>query len=128
MDPYRLTPDAVREPPSGVLGAVRSVGPGLILAGAIVGSGELIATTVLGAESGYSLLWLILLSCLVKVVVQYEIGRYAVVTGETGLEALNRIPGPRLGASWPVWFWLLMVSAVMFPVGGWSQGVDATLH
>lgn len=128
MDPYRLTPEAVREPPTGVLGALKSVGPGLILAGAIVGSGELIATTVLGAESGYSLLWLILLSCAVKVVVQYEIGRYTIVTGETGLEALNRVPGPRLGASWPVWFWLLMVSAVMFPVGGMLGAVGEVLN
>ena len=128
MDPYLLTPDAVREPPTGFLGALRSVGPGLILAGAIVGSGELIATTVLGAENGYSLLWLILLSCVVKVVVQNQIGRYAIATGETGLEGLNRVPGPRLGASWPVWFWLLMVSAVMFPVGGMLGAVGEVLN
>jgi len=128
VDPYRLTPDAVREPPTGFLGALRSIGPGLILAGAIVGSGELIATTVLGAENGYSLLWLILLSCVVKVVVQDAIGRYAIATGETGLEGLNRVPGPRLGASWPVWFWLLMVSAVMFPVGGMLGAVGEVLN
>ena len=74
----------------------RRIGPGLILASGIVGSGELIATTVLGAEVGYTLLWLIILSCFIKVVVQNELGRHAIGTGETTLEAFDRAPGPRL--------------------------------
>ena len=63
---------------------LRQVGSGLLLAAAVVGSGELVLTTVLGAEVGFILLWLILLSCAVKVVVQHEIGRYTIGTGETG--------------------------------------------
>ena len=55
----------------------------MILAASIVGSGELIATTTLGAEVGYALLWLIILSCVVKPAVQSEIGRYVIATGET---------------------------------------------
>jgi hypothetical protein len=30
----------------------------------------------------------------VKPVVQAELGRYTVASGETGLEGLNRVPGP----------------------------------
>ncbi len=127
-DPYSLGPLAVREPPAEMLGALRFIGPGMILAGAIVGSGELIATTVLGSENGYTLLWLIVLSCLVKIVVQNELGRYTIATGETTLEALNRIPGPRLGVAWPVWLWLLMVTAIMFPVGGMLGAMGEILH
>jgi len=127
-DPYRLSSAAVQQPPTHWRGVLGRVGPGLILAGAIVGSGELIATTVLGAEVGFVLLWLILLSCLVKVVVQNELGRYAVATGETTLEALNRIPGPRFFVAWPAWLWLLMVAAVMFPVGGLLGAVGEVLN
>ena len=55
----------------------------MIVAGSIVGSGELIATTKTGAEAGFTLLWLILIGCVVKVFVQVELGRRAVITGET---------------------------------------------
>jgi len=67
-----------------------------------VDSGELVATTVLGAEHGFRLLWLILVSCTIKTVVQNELGRYAIGTGETTLEAFDRVPGPRWRVSWVV--------------------------
>ena len=68
----------------------------MVLAASIVGSGELIATTTLGAQTGFTLLWMILLSCAIKPVVQAELGRYTIVTGHTGLEGLDSVPGPRL--------------------------------
>ena len=117
-DPYELPPEAVEEPPRGFGAMFRRIGPGLILAATVVGSGELVATTVLGAESGYTLLWLILLSCAVKVVVQHEIGRYAIGTGETTLEAFDKVPGPRLRVNWLIWMWLVMVSSLFFSIGG----------
>ena len=118
VNPYELPPDAILEPPAGFGAMFRHIGPGLILAATVVGSGELVATTVLGAESGYTLLWLILLSCAVKVVVQHEIGRYAIATGETTLEALDKVPGPRFRLSWLIWMWLIMVFSLFFSIGG----------
>ncbi|MEZ5364829.1 MAG: Nramp family divalent metal transporter [Bryobacterales bacterium] len=117
-NPYELPPEAIEEPPRGWAAMLRRIGPGLILAATVVGSGELVATTVLGAESGYTLLWLILLSCAVKVVVQHEIGRYAIGTGETTLEAFDRVPGPRAKVSWLIWMWLAMVGSLFFSIGG----------
>ena len=76
------------------------------------------ATPVLGAEIGYTLLWLILLSCIVKVAVQNELGRYTIATGETALEAFDHIPGPRFLVSWIVWLWLLSIILTMFSMGG----------
>src|SRR5712691_6076960 len=95
-DPYALRPDDVAEPPVGLLPTLRRIGPGMVLAASIVGSGELIATTTLGAQAGYAALWVVFLSCLLKPVVQEELGRYTIASGETGLEGLNRVPGPRL--------------------------------
>ena len=104
------------------------IGPGLILASAVVGSGELIATTVLGAENGYRLLWLVLLSCVIKVVVQNELGRYAIGTGETALEAFDRVPGPRFRVSWVVWLWVLMNTTSLMTIGGMLAGISEILN
>ena len=108
-DAYRLDSSAIQEPPRTFWRALRQIGPGLILAGSIVGTGELIATTGLGAEQGYTLLWLILLSCVIKVFVQIELGRYAITHGKTTLAAFDTLPGPRLGTSWMGWLWLIMM-------------------
>ena len=117
-DPYSLHPESIEAPPETFGGIFRRVGPGLITAAAVVGSGELIATTVLGAENGYTLLWLVVLGCVIKAVLQNELGRYAIATGETGLEALNRVPGPRFRVGWVVWAWFLMTVAAMVAHGG----------
>ncbi len=123
QDPYALRAENIAEPPVALGRVLRLIGPGLILASSIVGSGELIATTVLGAENGYILLWLIILSCLVKTVVQNELGRYAVGTGSTTLDAFNSVPGPRVKVSWLVWMWCGMVTFTLFQVGAMLGGI-----
>ena len=60
-----------KEPPKGLFGSLRYLGPGLILSASIVGSGELIATTALGAKAGFAVLWVLILGCLIKVCLLY---------------------------------------------------------
>jgi Mn2+/Fe2+ NRAMP family transporter len=127
-DPYVLTPDAIETPPATMIAALRRIGPGMVLAASIVGSGELIATTTLGAQVGFAALWVILVSCAIKPVVQGELGRYTIATGHTGLEGFNRMPGPRLGVSWMVWAWAITVLLTMLQVGGMYGGVAQVLH
>lgn len=127
-DPYHLHPEHVEEPPKRFIDIVRKIGPGLIVASSVVGSGELVATTVLGAENGYTLLWLILVSCTIKVAVQNEIGRYTIGTGETSLEAFSRVPGPRWRVSWVVWIWFLGVAVSMFSSGGMLGALAEVLN
>lgn len=115
--------DETLTPPTGFLRTLRRLGPGLIVSGSIVGSGELIATTTLGARVGFAALWLILLSCLIKVIVQEELGRYCISSSETTFQALNRVPGPRLRVSWVVWCWVFMLVGVTFQQGGIIGGV-----
>jgi Mn2+/Fe2+ NRAMP family transporter len=100
----------------------------MILAASIVGSGELIATTTLGAEAGYAALWIVVFSCFIKPAMQAEIGRYSIVTGETGLAGFNRMPGPRWGVNWVVWAWVAMVLMSLFQVGAMYGGVAQVLH
>ena len=90
----------IEEPPKTVLGILSRLGPGLIIAGSIVGSGELIATTATGAAAGFTLLWLILLGCVIKVWVQVELGRYTMVSGNTTMQAINETPGPAMSLGW----------------------------
>lgn len=127
-DPYVLSPEAVEPPPVTFITAFRRIGPGMVLAASIVGSGELIATTTLGAQVGFAALWIILVSCAIKPVVQGELGRYTIATGETALEAFNRVPGPRLGVSWLVWAWALTIALTLLQIGGMYGGVSQVLH
>ena len=98
-DAYVLAPEAIEPPPASFLPALRRVGPGMGLAAAIVGSGELIATTTLGAQVGFAALWIILVSCAIKPVVQGELGRYTIATGHTGLEGFNRLRARAQGST-----------------------------
>jgi len=128
VNPYELRAESVEDPPQKLSAIALRVGPGIILASTIVGSGELVATTVLGAEHGYNLLWLIIVSCVIKIVVQNELGRYTIGTGETSLEAFDRIPGPRLGASWVVWAWFFSTATSLIAVGGMLGGISQVVH
>jgi manganese transport protein len=127
-DPYVLTPEAIEPAPAALSGALRRIGPGMVLAASIVGSGELIATTTLGAQVGFSALWIILASCAIKPVVQGALGRYTIATGETGLDAFNRVRGPRVGVNWLVWAWMVMVALTLLQVGGMYGGVAQVLN
>lgn len=128
-NPYQFQPDEVAEPPVGIGGALKKIGPGLILSASIVGSGELIATTTLGAEVGYAALWIITLSCLIKPAVQSEFGRYVIATGETGAEGLNKVPGFRIGGlNWVIWAWVIMTFLSLFQIGAMFGGVASVLN
>ena len=127
-DPYILSSTGIEPPPLTLGRAVRRIGPGMVLAASIVGSGELIATTTLGAQVGFAALWIILVSCAIKPVVQGELGRYTIATGHTGLEGFNRVPGPRLGVNWLVWAWGATVTLTLLQVGGMYGGVAQVLH
>ncbi|HZS07064.1 MAG TPA: Nramp family divalent metal transporter [Blastocatellia bacterium] len=127
-DPYQLRPEDVSEPPWTLASALGRIGPGMILAASIVGSGELIATTTLGAQTGYVALWIIILSCAIKPVIQAELGRYTIASGETGLEGLNRLPGPRARVNWVVWAWALMTLMTLLQVGAMFGGVAQVMN
>lgn len=118
----------VTNPPTKFFGIMRRLGPGLIIAASIVGSGELIGTTKTGADAGYSLLWLILIGCVIKVFVQIEFGRFAVAEGVPTIEALDRVPGPRLRVNWLVWAWFAMfLTSAVGQLGGILGGVGQLL-
>ena len=130
-DPYTRKQGAVKEPPSTVLGRVRYLGPGIIVSGSIVGSGEIILTSSLGAAAGFVMLWWVLMSCWIKSLIQAELARYTIVTGDTYLRALNRLPGKIWGpirkVSWPIWLSLIAIVPGTMALGGIIGGASQAL-
>jgi Mn2+/Fe2+ NRAMP family transporter len=124
-DPYALHIEDVREAPTTLRGRLRYLGPGFILSAAVVGSGELIVTTSMGAQAGFALLWLVIISTGVKVWVQMELARWTILNGRPALEGYREV-GPRIGrVSWINWLWIGMDFAKMFQRGGIIGGTAA---
>jgi len=132
-DPYALTTEAIQEPPADFKGRFRFLGPGLILVGGVVGSGEIILTTTLGSIVGFSMLWFVLVSCWSKNIVQAELGRFTVASGEPFLHAFNRLPGkfPAFRGkrvSWYIYFWLIWIIPDLLVGGGVYGGAGQAIH
>lgn len=119
QDPYQITTGAIKEPPASWWGKLKFLGPSFILSASIVGSGELIATTVLGAKAGFTALWVIVLSCLLKVTVQLEFGKHTILTGESAMSAFNKLSGFSIGkAKWSLWVVFLILLPKIAQIGG----------
>lgn len=70
---------------------LRSLGPGLLFAGAAIGVSHLVQSTRAGADFGFGLLWALLLVHICKYPF-FEYGpRYAAATGETLLEGYRKL-------------------------------------
>ncbi len=116
---YLLTREKIKEPPTTLGQKLKFLGPGFILSASIVGSGELIATTTLGAKAGFIAFWVIIVSCLVKVTVQLEFGKHTILSGESAMQAFNKLPGPRMGkANWSIWLIFLLIVLKVVQLGG----------
>ena len=128
-DPYIITERTIKEPPTSLGQKLKFLGPGFILSASIVGSGELIATTILGAKAGFAALWIIIISCLAKVAVQLEFGKHAIITGETPMQAFNKLPGLKLGkGKWMVWMIFFFTTLKIVQVGGILGGTVIILN
>lgn len=131
-NPYALDPEGIQKPPVGIGNSLKFLGPGIILVGSVVGSGELILTTTLGAAVGFSMLWWVLLSCWGKNIIQAELGRYTVSSGEPFLHAFNRLPGklpgPRGKVSWFIYLWLFSIIPVHMSGGGIYGAAGQAVH
>lgn len=110
---------SIQNPPDSFFQKLRFLGPGFILSASIVGSGELIATTVLGAKAGFITFWVILASCLIKVAVQLEFGKNAILSGKPLMQEFNQLSGPVFGkVNWAVWSTFLLSLLKILQLGG----------
>jgi Mn2+/Fe2+ NRAMP family transporter len=130
-DPYTHGAAPVAEPPSSIAGRLAHLGPSLIVAGSVVGSGELLLTSGLGATAGFVLLWWVLVSCWSKSIVQAELARYVLCSGDTYLRALNRLPGrlrgPRGPIAWPLCLSMIAMVPGLMGLGGVLGGTGQSI-
>ena len=83
---------------------LKSIGPGLLFAGAAIGVSHLVQSTRAGADFGFGLLWAILIADLFKYPF-FQFGpRYAAATGETLLDGYRRLGKGVLAISYSISF------------------------
>jgi Mn2+/Fe2+ NRAMP family transporter len=76
----------------------RIIGPGLVVAATGVGAADLVATLIAGQKFGYTLLWCVVVGCIMKIVLVEGAGRYSLATGRTIFEGWRSL-GP-----WTTWY------------------------
>ena len=87
---------------------LRSIGPGLLLAGAAIGVSHLVQATRAGADYGFLLLWVLVLACATKYPFMEFGPRYAAATGE------HLISGYRKLGKWPYYIFIFITVGSMF--------------
>jgi manganese transport protein len=124
-DRYSLDPALIKDPPASFRSKLAFLGPGFILSASIVGSGELIATTILGAKAGFVAFWVIIVSCVIKVAIQLEFGRTAIINGESPMRLFSGFPGT---AKWAVWVVFMLTLLKVIQIGGMLGGSALVLY
>lgn len=101
-------------------GMLRALGPGIVWMALAQGSGELVWWPYIVAKYGLGFVFLLIPACLLQVPVNYEIGRYTLLTGESiwqGFIRLNR---------WlSLGMWVLMTISTAFLSDTWMTTIDA---
>ncbi|MCP5054485.1 MAG: divalent metal cation transporter [bacterium] len=100
---------------------LKTLGPGLLWAGAAIGVSHLVQSTRAGANYGFALVWAVLLANLFKYPF-FEYGpRYAAATGESLLEGYRRL------GKWALNLFLIITVGTMFTIQAAVTVVTAVL-
>lgn len=91
-------------------GLLKSLGPGLLWAGAAIGVSHLVQSTRAGARSGFALTWAILLANLFKYPFFEAAPRYTSTTKKSLIQGYHEI------GSWAFWIYIFFTLSTMFAV------------
>jgi hypothetical protein len=99
---------------------LKALGVGIVVMGLAIGTGELIMWPHLVTKHGLGILWGAFLGITIQFLINKEVGRLALATGESFFTAISRkIP-------FLVFFWL--ISAVLLYIWpGWATAIGTTL-
>jgi Mn2+ and Fe2+ transporters of the NRAMP family len=93
-----------------ISGYLKTLGPGLLYAGAAIGVSHLVQSTRAGAEYGFGLIAFVIIANILKFPF-FEYGpRYAVATNESLIEGYKRL------GNWAVFFFVLITVGTMFAI------------
>lgn len=115
--------DLPQPPPYTFSNVVRVIGPGAILLGLSLGSGDWILGPTATARWGPGILWICTVSVLLQALLNTEMARYTLATGESVFAGFMRVsPGPRF---WGPVYAFLHLAQVGWP--GWALAAASAL-
>jgi Mn2+/Fe2+ NRAMP family transporter len=94
---------------------LKFLGPGVVLAALAIGSGELVLTPRSGAQYGFALLWVPILTIVYKAAFSEGLARLTIVSGDDVFRTFDWLPGPR---HWAQYLIILVFSLDMIGYGG----------
>jgi Mn2+/Fe2+ NRAMP family transporter len=100
------------------------MGPGVVLAALAIGSGELILTPRSGAQYGFALLWVPILTIVYKAAFSEALARLTIASGDDVFRSFDRLPGPR---HWAQYFIILVFSLDMIGYGGIALAIGSAM-
>ena len=117
LDPWRIGELPVAPRPRG-LQWINAVGPGVIVLGASIGSGEFLLGPAAFVKYGLSLLWVVGLAALLQTLLNVELMRYTMATGEPVVTGFMRT---RPNSTFWAWFYAVLYFLQM----GWPGWAGA---
>ncbi|MEM2212303.1 MAG: Nramp family divalent metal transporter [Candidatus Nezhaarchaeales archaeon] len=109
-------------PPTGLMGHLKAIGPGIILASLAIGAGEWYLFPAMVVKYGPTLMWTAVIGCLVQAVLGSESIKYTLYCGQPIHQAYMKLGKP-LAWAW-AWAFLLFIP-VMWP--GWASASAAAI-
>ncbi|MGT2783949.1 Nramp family divalent metal transporter [Streptococcus merionis] len=103
---------------------LKRIGPGLILTGVVIGPGNITTSAMIGANYGYSMLWLMLPIIFMRVTFMLTSYRIAMLSGMPILHAIRHYYGKTVSAFVGI---ALFLSCLFFTLGNVS-GTGAGMH
>ena len=117
LDPWRIDELPAAPRPRG-LQWINAVGPGVIVLGASIGSGEFLLGPAAFVKYGLSLLWIVGLAALLQTLLNVELMRYTMATGEPAVTGFMRT---RPTSTFWAWFYAVLYFLQM----GWPGWAGA---
>lgn len=100
---------------------LRMMGPGIVMAGIAIGSGELIMWPWITSIVGADLLWAAAIGIYLQLWINIEVGRWAVVTGESPFTGMVRV------FKLIVYLWVALIFVGKF-LPGWARETGVALR
>ena len=100
---------------------LKLLGPGIVLAGIGIGSGEMVMWPWITSVVGPSLIWAAAIGIFLQLWINIEVGRWAVVTGESPFTGMVRV------VSLMVYMWVAIVLVGKF-LPGWARETGVALR
>jgi len=117
LEPWKIAELPPAPTPRG-LGWLSAVGPGVIVLGASIGSGEFLLGPAAFVKYGLSLLWIVGVAALLQTLLNVELMRYTLATGEPVFTGFMRTKPSRT-------FWAWFYSILYFLQMGWPGWAGA---